>query len=219
MVSACIPLEEAELPAPLEEMIGCFVQAMEDNNATFLAIREHFPARTEHAFTARIPFSSERKYSAATIVGLGTLAVGAPEILCPGCVPRLPQEAHAAMEDGARVILAAHSPRPIEGGLPQDLVPCAVLILADPIRSDAAETLAFFREQGVQLKIISGDNPLTLSRIAEKVGFTGYESFVDASALDDAALAQAAESHHIFGRVTPKQKRLLVRALQKEGTP
>ncbi len=217
MVSACIPLEEAELPAPLEEMIGCFVQAMEDNNATFLAIREHFPARTEHAFTARIPFSSERKYSAATIVGLGTLAVGAPEILCPGCVPRLPQEAHAAMEDGARVIIAAHSPRPIEGGLPRDLVPCAVLILADPIRSDAAETLAFFREQGVQLKIISGDNPLTLSRIAQKVGFTGYESFVDASALDDAALAQAAESHHIFGRVTPKQKRLLVRALQKEG--
>ena len=124
----------------------------------------------------------------------------------------------AAAQGQERVVLVAHSEERVEGVLPGTVRPVAALVLEDPIRPDARETLAFFTREDVQLKIISGDNPVTVSSIARQAGLPHSDSYIDASTLaDEEAMRQAAERYTIFGRVSPQQKRQLVHALQDEG--
>jgi cation-transporting ATPase E len=188
-------------------------------NATLLAITDHFQATPGWRVDAAIPFSSSRKWSAASFAGRGTWVLGAPEIV----VPDSPQvvataEEHAAL--GRRVVVLASSELALKAEtLPRRLQPEALVILGDRIRADASETLRYFARQGVQAKVISGDHPETVGAIAREVGVPGAHSVVDGRDLpeDLDALAEIVEESTVFGRVTPYQKRAMVGALQSRG--
>jgi cation-transporting P-type ATPase E len=198
-------------------------------NATAAAIALAFPD-SDWTLTANIPFSSARKWSAVSAGGHGQWVFGAPEMVLP--IPQGSQQqdarnrADALAAEGRRVLLLARSEEtPSDDGdirLPKELVPAALVILAERIRPDAAETLAFFTAQGVGLKVISGDNPRTVGAVAATVGIPGVRGAgdaVDARTLptDLNELAVVLERHSAFGRVTPQQKRAIVGALQLRG--
>jgi len=220
-VSGIYPVNETMMPISVEEAMGHFVGTMEDNNATFMALKEHFPADMTYKPIHRTPFSSDRKWSSATFEDMGTIIIGAPEKILgqsadSGVV--LPPEAAQAQEMGKRILCLGFTPlQQLDGAIP-DANFIAAIELSDPIRKNARETLAFFKQEGVDVKIISGDNTLTVSSIAKQAGLTEYNSYIDMSAVhSEAEIAAAAGKYSIFGRVSPNQKSQLVKALQSEG--
>ena len=190
-------------------IIGSYLTAISDNNLTMQALREYFPANTSYQASSIQPFSSERKWGSVTFETLGTFYLGSPENLMPTFKsPAITQ----AQEQGLRVLLFSHTTTDFTT---QQAV--ALIVLSDPLRTNVQETLHFFTEQGVDLKVISGDNPKTVAAIAEKAGIPQAMNFVDMSQLtEDDAIRQAATTYTVFGRVTPYQKRLIVDTLQDE---
>ncbi len=188
-------------------------------NATLQAIAALDGASPGWSVTATVPFSSARKWSAASFAETGSWVLGAPEVLLPGDEALAARvERHA--NDGKRVLLLARSETPPAGDeLPPVLVPVALVALGDDLRPDAADTLRYFAEQGVAAKVISGDHPRTVGAIARRAGIPGADRVVDARDLpsDAAALAASIEAGTVFGRVTPHQKREMVKALQRAG--
>jgi cation-transporting ATPase E len=192
-------------------------------NATLRAIGEQF-ARTPEgwALTGAVPFSSARKWSAASFGAKGTWVLGAPDVLLaesPTGDPIL-AKADSLAEAGRRVVLLACASEALaDERLPGRLEPVAIVVLGDRAREDAAKTLAYFARQGVGVKVISGDHPQTVAAIASRLGAKGADDAVDARLLpeDPAELARALDDHSIFGRVTPQQKRAMVKALQSRG--
>jgi cation-transporting ATPase E len=187
-------------------------------NATARAIVTAFG---ESGWTAvgSVPFSSTRKWSAADFGPRGTWVFGAPDVLLPVGDP-VRVRADALAGEGARVVLLAACPSlPAADATPADLTPCALLLIEEKIRPDAAEALAFFRAQGVTLKVISGDSPSTVASVARRAGLEVLGDPVDAQSLpaDPAGLADFMEAHTVFGRVRPEQKRDMVAALQARG--
>ena len=201
----------------IEIILAAYMQNSEDNNPTAQAIRKAY-GELEHAYTAEsiIPFSSDRKWGAMTLSNLGTIYLGAPEMLLKENPPAvLEAQAH-----GSRVLILARSVEVIDMHdltLPSDVEAIAVIEILDPIREGAAETLDYLRSQDVDLKIISGDNPVTVSYIAKEAGFDSYDNYVDCSKIDDAELVDLAENTAIFGRVSPHQKKLLIQTLKAAG--
>jgi len=172
------------------------------------------PDRLQGPVEDAVPFSSHRKWGAITFRGIGTVVLGAPERL----LTAPPAPVAAAQAQGFRVLLLGLTQHPVSKDTPlQGIQPIAYITLDDPVRESTPQTLDYLREQGVELKIISGDNPLTVSKIAEKAGFTDYEHYVDASRLSDEELTARVTDTAIFGRVTPQQKCLIVRALRDSG--
>lgn len=217
-VSDCFLLDDTISLERVEEFVGTFVHTLDDNNATFTALKERFQQSAGWNSTHTTPFSSARKWSAVTFEGRGTVLIGAPEILLKGRKVVLPDKVSEAEASGSRVLLLAHTYEPVSGVLPSTLRAVAAIVLQDPIRPDAKETLDFFANQGVALKIISGDNPITVSSIAKQAGLKEYGSYVDASTLKtEEELTEAAAKCTIFGRVSPTQKRQLVGALKQQG--
>jgi cation-transporting ATPase E len=198
-------------------------------NATAAALAAVFPA-PEAKVVDSVPFSSARKWSAVT-TDRQTWVLGAPEMVLPDPVPgssaRARERADALAAEGRRVLLLARSAArpPVVGDdavLPPGLQPVTLVVLAERVRDDAADVLRYFTEQGVALKVISGDNPRTVGVVAAAVGVPGVSGAgdaVDARTLpdDDDGLAQVMETRSAFGRVTPHQKRAMVRALQRRG--
>jgi cation-transporting ATPase E len=214
--------------ADVHEALGLLCAA-DDANATSRALAKAFPTSTWRV-AAVVPFSSARKWSAVTAQTYGTWVLGAPEMIVPQPSGAAQSTARATAEalaaEGHRVMLLAHSAAPAlshgEATLPGDLVPAALILLAERIREDAAETLRYFTEQGVVLKVISGDSARTVGAIAARVGLPGVsgpDDAVDARTLSDDLdeLADVLESHSAFGRVTPQQKRAMVTALRRRG--
>ena len=186
-------------------------------NATSQAIAQALPAPPGWERTGDVPFSSARKWSAAGFREQGWWVLGAPDVLIPGD-PALDKVRELAAT-GRRVVLLARAPRPPVGDvLPPGLQPVALATLKERIRPDAADTLRYFAAQGVAIKVLSGDNPVTVGHIASEVGLDVGEA-VDARTLPDdpEGLARAVEEHTVFGRVSPHQKRSFVRALQAGG--
>ncbi|MDO4872354.1 MAG: HAD-IC family P-type ATPase [bacterium] len=201
----------------IEKMLAAYMQISEDSNQTAIAIRK-YTSKIKHNFEASniIPFSSDRKWGSMELEGVGTVLLGAPEIL----FSQTPKQVKEAQSRGSRVLALAFSDSKIDKNqiaLPSKLQKLAVLEITDPIREGAKETLEYLRTQSVDLKIISGDNPVTVSNIAEKAGFKDFESYVDCSQISDQKLRAIAEKTAIFGRVSPHQKKLLVRTLKKKG--
>ena len=166
-----------------------------------------------------VPFSSARKWSAAAFGDAGSWVIGAPEMVWADTRSPVRRVADELAATGSRTLLLARSDAPLDGEtLPADLDAVALVLFAEQVRPDAAETLAYFRAQGVQLKVISGDNPRTVGAVARRVGLDAGEPF-DARELpdDQDALAEVLEAHSVFGRVTPQQKRAMVGALQSRG--
>jgi cation-transporting P-type ATPase E len=218
---------------PVGQALGLLSSATEAN-ATAAAVAAAVPRPTWREVDA-VPFSSARKWSATVTNGHGSWVLGAPEMVLPRPEGGAQEDARAQADEiaaaGSRVLVLAHaetapgSTGSGEATLPPGLSPAALVVLAERIREDAGETLRYFAEQGVALKVISGDNPRTVGAVAASVGVpgvTGPEDAVDARTLPDAAddpeaLADALERHSVFGRVTPYQKRAFVAALQSRG--
>src|SRR5450755_1961408 len=204
---------------PAEAALGALASD-ENQNTTLAAIGKAFPPPAGWARQAAVPFSSARKWSAASFTGHGTWVLGAPEILLAnGSQEHLAQAARLAAS-GRRVLLVAHAAGSLEGdSLPEGLRPAAFVVLAEQLRSDAAAAIAYFTAQGVALKVISGDSPHTVSAVARQAGLPHAGDPVDARELpeDPAALGALLDESSVFGRVTPHQKQAMVQALQARG--
>jgi len=221
-VRELVPLDEEKYPIEaVEDAIGALYGALGDQNDTGKAMAERFPQPPGWVAEATVPFTSANKYSAATFHGRGTVVAGAPEFVMGDRYEDLREAVEPWSAKGYRVLLVAQYDGAVDGKAPLDgkkVMPMALALLANRIRPEAPETFAFFAQQGVAVKVISGDNPLTVSEVARKAGVENAESWVDAATLKtDKELSQAARTYTVFGRVTPGQKRKLVKALQKEG--
>lgn len=205
--------------SPVDEIMGNMIRVIQDDNSTFLALKAHFAANSSFENIATIPFSSERKYSGASFTNQGTFIMGAFEFIFVDGHPQIRDQVDQYTKDGIRVIVLAQSKNVNTGNdLPAELVPLALILINDVVRSDAKQTLAFFAEQGVKLMVISGDHPATVAHIAAQAGLPDADKFIDASTLKtEADLAAAIQAYSIFGRVTPAQKRQIVAALKAAG--
>lgn len=202
----------------LNDIMGSLLLSLDDNNQTSIALKEHFGYSDAFLPVAKLPFSSKRKLSAVTFDDLGTIVMGAPEFVLkpyPAKVERIVKQ-YAQM--GLRVIVVAHSPAQIVSEkLPAVLKPIAIISLADNIREDAVQTIQWFKENEVAVKVISGDNPVTVSEVAKRAGVSGAEKFISLDGLNDKEVESVANSYTVFGRVSPEQKAVLVRAIKAEG--
>ncbi len=215
-VERMVPLAET-LPVPLAEWMGAFLAHSDDNNATFQAMRSYFPdAGSTLEPTARIAFSSQRKWSAMTFPELGTLVVGAPDRMTG---TGLPEELRAEIRKGKRVLLIACTKDSVQPEHPlPGMTALAALVLSDPLRPGAADTLSYFRREGVRVKVISGDHPAAAAAVAAQAGLENASAWVDMSQVDtEEGLRHAAAKYTVFGRVSPEQKRKLVEAFQAQG--
>ena len=215
-VETVSPLTEDLSEQAISEILSAYIAASDDNNPTAQAIRKQFTSSSNYQTSNAIPFSSDRKWGAMEMSDLGTVFLGAPEMLFNKEI----EIAQAAQQRGSRVLALAISPERIDHKhihLPNNVQPIAILEITDPIRDGAADTLEYLRSQEVGLKIISGDNPITVSNIAAKAGFANYQSYVDCSKVTDQELTELIETTAIFGRVSPHQKKLIIQTLKKAG--
>jgi cation-transporting ATPase E len=188
-------------------------------NATLAAIAAAFPDSPDWRVLSAVPFSSARRWSGVTFFGEGTWVIGAPDIVAPQDEEAIGMAASLSAE-GKRVLLLGAGETPLtEGHFPPHLTPVAILVLSDQVRTDAADTLRYFAEQGIRVKVISGDHPETVSAVARQVGVDGSEEVVDARHLPDSSyeLAAIMEGATVFGRVAPLQKSAMIRAMQSMG--
>lgn len=218
----------------LTPIIGAYLRHSTDNNVTSQALRERFlpgsrpgqdPSGRKNGSVAytverEIPFSSARKWGAVAFAGKGTYLLGAPECILGSAYAPLRRQVESYSAKGQRVLLFASYEGPLSPDAPLTgpVRPLALLVLSDRIRQSAPATFAYFKEQGVAIKVISGDNPAAVSEIARQAGVEGADRYVDAATLTtDRELARAAAEYTVFGRVTPQQKRALIRSLKEAG--
>ena len=228
----------------VQKILRHYLAVSADKNATMEALRETYGCEQAsaqlsdngHAGDSHdaddlppvIPFSSHRKWGAVSfgrlfgideyLSKLGTVVLGAPEIICTQSSERLSALIASKQKSGYRVLLLGYQKdSPSAQGSQPEVIPLACIMLDDPLRDSAAETLAYFKEQGVDLKIVSGDNAQTVSIAAKRAGFEGADHYMDASNLSDQQLIEAIESTSIFGRVSPRQKKLIITTLREQG--
>ena len=218
-VQQVVPLS-GTTPQAVDGLAERLLAASQDDNLTMQALRRHWPAQKAAETNARwVPFSSEHKWGAVCFDN-GCLVLGAPDYVMRGRMPaQLAQQVEGYAAQGLRVLLLATAfSEPREGVLPEDVSPAALLLLGDEIREDFGETARYLMEQGVAIKVISGDNPLTVAEVARRAGLAGTEEWVDASTLDtEEKLKEAAGRCTVFGRVAPEQKKQLIQALKDRG--
>lgn len=209
----------------LKSLILDYANASVDNNATMLALKAYAAEALTNNTSAlhrtavsQQAFSSSLKYGSVTFSD-GTYLLGAPEFIMHEDFARIEEEIIPYADKGDRVLLfARYDGENVENGINGSVTPLGFVALANPIRANAVKTFEYFKSQGVSIKVISGDNPRTVSRIAIQAGIESAESFVDAATLDtEDKIADAVNKYTVFGRVTPKQKKQLVKALQAKG--
>ena len=207
---------EEDMTAPLKAL----VQVLTDDNPTYNAVKAYFPGGSDWKAAATVPFSSARKWSGAYFSERGTYVMGAGEFILGERFGALREHTEEYAARGERVLLLAHSAKPFLENkvLPDDIEPVGFILISDKIRTEAPQTLRYFAEQGVTLKVISGDNAVTVSNIAQKAGLPHAENYCDATTLHtDEEIAGAIEQYSVFGRVTPQQKLKFVQALKDHG--
>lgn len=209
----------------LKSLILDYANASVDNNATMLALKAYAAdaltnntSALHRTAVSQQAFSSSLKYGSVTFSD-GTYLLGAPEFIMHEDFARIEEEIIPYADKGDRVLLfARYDGENVENGINGSVTPLGFVALANPIRANAVNTFEYFKSQGVAIKVISGDNPRTVSRIAIQAGIESAESFVDAATLDtEDKIADAVNKYTVFGRVTPKQKKQLVKALQAKG--
>lgn len=209
----------------LKSLILDYANASVDNNATMLALKAYAAdaltnntSALHRTAVSQQAFSSSLKYGSVTFSD-GTYLLGAPEFIMHEDFARIEEEIIPYADKGDRVLLfARYDGENVENGIDGSVTPLGFVALANPIRANAVKTFEYFKSQGVAIKVISGDNPRTVSRIAIQAGIESAESFVDAATLDtEDKIADAVNKYTVFGRVTPKQKKQLVKALQAKG--
>ena len=200
------------------EVLGAFYHALEPDNDTARAIAGKFTQNPGWRCGSSVPFSSASKWSAVTFEEQGTFVLGAPEYVLGGDAEALRPRIQGYAEEGCRVLVLARCEGAEEGRLSGRPEPIALLVLENPVRPNAPGVFAYFREQGVAVKVISGDNPVTVSAVSAQAGIEGAGDWIDARELkNEQDIARAVREYTVFGRVAPEQKRQIVRALQAEG--
>ena len=202
----------------INEIMSSMVHALNDNNPTFNAIRDKFGNKKVYDAIKSVPFSSEKKWSGVYFKNEGSFILGAAEFILNNNIAEIEDELKEYASKN-RVLILAHSNNDFNGeDIPKDTYPIAFIIINDKIRKQAKETLKYFKEQGVDIKIISGDNVLTVSNVAKAAGLDNADNYIDATTLEnDEDLKQAAQKYSVFGRVTPQQKKKLIVALKDQG--
>ncbi|MBP2097889.1 HAD-IC family P-type ATPase [Enterococcus rivorum] len=214
-------IPQAGFPASeIERAMGEVMTALSDQNSTAKVLRNRFSVK-ESLWKAKevIPFSSDRKWSGVTFEEKGSFVMGAPEFIYSEVPEELAEKLDSYNKQGDRVLILVHfvenltSPK-----LPEEKETVGIFIIADTIRENAIDTFTYFEKQDVTLKVISGDNPITVAQIAKKAGIRGAENFVDMTTINDETdFSELVEKTTVFGRVTPYQKRELIQALKKNG--
>ncbi len=201
----------------IPEIIGTYLAESNDNNVTMQALRNYFAVSNRYQVEGVLAFSSDRKWGAMEFPELGVVYVGAPERLVPE--NQLPDRLMSAQANGYRVLMLGVAPnQKLSEDKPTGIDPIALFEIDDPIRKNAPETLAYLHEEGVDLKVISGDNPFTVSNIARRAGLPNYDAYIDLSDLiNEEDVRQAAHDYTVFGRVSPQQKKILVNELKESG--
>lgn len=208
-------ISEQQLTYALQSLVS----ALEDENPTYNAVKDKYGEISGKQAEKLHPFSSDRKWSGAYFGNEGSLVFGAAEFIFKDVIPAEVKEYLDEYARNYRVLAVAHSKNDFNGEeLPSELEPIGILVIRDKVRKSAKATLDYFARQGVELKIISGDNPLTVANVAKEAGLKNYDKYVDATMLKtDEDIKQAVLKYSIFGRVTPDQKKAFVLALKEAG--
>ena len=211
-------LYDKETTPELEKLVGDFVKAMGSDNSTMEALKEYFKDGTGAVAVRTIPFTSATKYS-GVVFEEKSYVLGAPEFVLREDYETYRLEIQTYAKRGYRVLVFGTYEGTLEGTkLTEKVLPLGYILLANPIRKEAPETFAYFAEQGVEVKVISGDNPMTVSEVAKEAGIENAEEYIDATTLTtDEDVERAVAKYTVFGRVTPAQKRQFVQALKKQG--
>ena len=216
-VHGCETLENKSKHS-IKEIVGSMLAALNDNNQTSIALFEHFGHSNKLHPLDHLPFSSARKYSAVNFHGEGTYVLGAPEFVLNPLPIKVDKLVKQYAQLGLRVLLVAHSKYEIRNErAPDGLTPVALITLTDNIRPDAIETIKWFHENDVDVKVISGDNPLTVSEVARRAGIKNAAKYISLEGLSVPEVETAATQYTVFGRVTPEQKAILIRAIKNSG--
>ena len=202
-----------------DDIMTNMVAALGAEGATFEAFARYFKSNVVWKAEKTVPFSSARKWSAADFGSEGRFVVGAPEFVLKDRYQLVAGDVAEYSAQGYRVLVLVKTMQQLGETMdPDKMRPVALIVLSDKIRDNAKTTLEYFARQGVELKVISGDNPLTVSKVAERAGLAGADRYVDATELDtQEKIYDAVEKYTVFGRVTPKQKKLFVTALKDHG--
>lgn len=196
----------------IKNIISSMNYALKENNQTGQALMSKYGKTKKYAFTDIIPFSSARKYSAVKFEKIGTYYIGAPEFILKDKYSLVSEKVKKQAALGYRVLLLAKSEND-----KKDIIPVALIIIEDTIRKDAVQTITYFKNSGVEVKVISGDNPLTVSKVALRAGISHADEYISLDGLTDEQVKEAATKYTVFGRVNPRQKQLLVKTLKENG--
>lgn len=213
-----VPVQEEQSPEEITTIMSELTWAFDDVNSTQDALRKKFKKIGKWKAEEKIPFSSDRKYRAAFFEEHGGYALGAPEFLVPENT-QLMERVNQYSAEGMRVLLLASATLKAEEMKLEEVKPLGLIIIEDQIRPEAKDTFAYFREQKVAIKVLSGDNPVTVSQIAGKAGLEGADKYLDARNLpeDFEELREVVEKYAVFGRVRPEQKQNIIKACQANG--
>ncbi len=220
IVKDIVPLcPERYVEADIRMIMSDYVAAMGADNQTMIAVQKYFTGEVRQTAQKVLPFSPKTKYSGVSFHPDENYLLGAPEFVLKSRYAEFQDTIEVYSRQGCRVLLLALYEGELDfGELHGDVMPLALILLTNKVRAEAPNTFAFFRKQGVKIKVISGDNPVTVSQVALEAGIEAAEDYVDASTLDtDRKLRAAAEKYTVFGRVTPEQKRKLIRAMKNAG--
>ena len=207
--------EEGDIRLIMADYVG----AMRADNDTMAALRRYFTGEVKQPAVKAVPFTSAKKIGGVSFHEDETYLLGAPDVLLGERYGKYAAQIDAYSAKGCRVLLLAlYDGQPDDETLDADMLPISLILLSNKIRAEAPDTFKYFAEQGVAIKVISGDNAMAVSEVAKRAGIKGAESYVDARTLEtDEDIAAAVEKYTVFGRVTPDQKRRFVRALKAAG--
>ena len=203
----------------INNIMSSMLFALKDNNQTAIALQNYFGQDNKFISKKVLPFNSARKLSAVTFNDVGTYAFGAPEfVLTNDNYELYKDKINSYAKKGLRVLVLAHSKIELEEDLiPNDFVAVALIIIADNVREDAITTIQWFKDNDVQIKVISGDNPITVSEVSKRVGIENANKYISLEGLSDQEVFNIANEYTVFGRVSPEQKAILVKALKAAG--
>ena len=200
-----------------KQLISAVLNAQKDDNLTSQALEAKFGLGKKIPVKGVVPFSSSRKYSITNFEKIGPILLGAPEFILKNDFYKIEQDVTKNAKLGYRVLLIAQAEK-LDGEEASGIItPLSLVLIEDTIRPDAYDTIKYFKENGVNVKVISGDNPITVSKVSERAGIEGADKYISLDGLADKDVIKAATKYNVFGRVSPAQKRLLVKTLKTEG--
>ena len=203
---------------PLKNIVSAMINAQNDPNLTSDALAERFGTAKRIRHKALIAFSSQRKFSAVQFDRYGTFVLGAPEFVVKENYHQIAKEVDKQSQEGYRVLTVAYSDGDIVDNQVQGkIVPIALIMIEDTIRPDAIDTIEYFKSHNVDVKVISGDNPATVSRISQRAGIANADKYISLEGMQDKEVVRSASRFTVFGRVSPQQKKLLIESLKNNG--